>query len=539
MAAHKISSQEYSLKMRHSIPRAAALSLVLLGSTALICPPARAQVIAGAPAASLDASATVARNFTPVPDFSGLVKAVAPAVVSVDVHLKLSQTSDDQSGNGNGLPPGFPQIPGLPFGFGGPQQAPQAVEAKGSGFVIDSSGIIVTNNHVVKDARTVSVTMSDGNTYPAKILGTDPKTDLAVIKITAGHPLPYLELGDSTKVVPGEWVIAMGNPFGLDGTVTAGIVSALGRDIGDGPYDKFIQIDAPINEGNSGGPLFDQKGQVIGVNTAILSPSGGSVGIGFAIPSNTIKRITTQLIASGKVVRGYLGVAAQEISPQMAQALGLPTDNPAKDGALIAAISPGSPAEHAGLKAGDVITAVNGETVTNPGDLAADIADVDPNHKADITYLRDGKQQDIGVAVTTMPANPDAAFQQNGGGNGPLGQPSQGALGLTLAPLTPDVRNQLNLPSSANGAVITAVTPNSPADVAGLQPGDLLVGVGATPVNNPSDAVSAITSARKAGSGAVALRIIRQGQALFVGIDLSGGSAQGGGSDQGQDQNGP
>ena len=365
--------------MRYSIPRAAALSLALLGSTALICPAARA-------ADPLDATQAVGQNFAPVPDFSALVKNVSPAVVSVDVHLKLDQTSDDQGdddsnggpgqgGQGqNGLPPGFPQIPGMPFGFGGPHQAPQAVEAKGSGFVIDPSGIIVTNNHVVKDARTVTVTMSDGNTYPAKILGTDPKTDLAVLKISAGHPLPFVELGDSSGVVPGEWVIAMGNPFGLDGTVTAGIVSALGRDIGDGPYDKFIQIDAPINEGNSGGPLFDQKGQVIGINTAILSPSGGSVGIGFAIPSNTIKRITTQLIANGKVVRGYLGVSAQEVSPQMAQALGLPAENSAKDGALIAAISPGSPADHAGLQAGDVITGVNGQAVTSPGDLAADIA---------------------------------------------------------------------------------------------------------------------------------------------------------------------
>lgn len=510
--------------MRHSFPRAAALSLVLLGSTALICPPAHAADT------SLDATQAVIKNFTPVPDFSGLVKNVSPAVVSVDVHLKLSQTADNGGGmDPNGLPPGFPPIPGMPFSFGAPQPQ-QPVEAKGSGFIIDPSGIIVTNNHVVKDARTVSVTMSDGNTYPAKVLGTDPKTDIAVIKISAGHPLPYVELGDSSNVVPGEWVIAMGNPFGLDGTVTAGIVSALGRDIGDGPYDKFIQIDAPINEGNSGGPLFDQKGEVIGVNTAILSPSGGSVGIGFAIPSNTIKRITTQLITSGKVVRGYLGVAAQQISPQMAQALGLPMDNPAKDGALIAAISPGSPAEHAGLKAGDVIISVNGQTVTNPGDLAADIANVDPEHKADITFMRGGKKQDVSVAVTTMPANPDAGFQQNGGGNGPTGQTSQGALGLTLAPLTPNARGQLNLPDNAAGAVITAVTPSSPADVAGLQPGDLLVGVGPTDVSNPSDAVNAIAAARKSGSGAVALRIIRQGQALFVGIDLSG-SKQGEGQD--------
>lgn len=506
--------------MRHSFPRAAALSLVLLGSTALASAPARAADPA------LNATLAAQKHYTPVPDFSGLVKQVSPAVVSVDVHLKLSQASDDQNGGqGGGFPPGFPQIPGLPFGFSAPVQ-PQPVEAKGSGFIIDSSGIIVTNNHVVKDARTVTVTLSDGNTYPAKILGTDPKTDLAVLKISAGHPLPYLELGDSSSVVPGEWVIAMGNPFGLDGTVTAGIVSALGRDIGDGPYDKFIQIDAPINEGNSGGPLFDQQGKVIGVNTAILSPTGGSVGIGFAIPSNTIKRITTQLVASGKVVRGYLGVAAQQISPQMAQALKLPTADPAKDGALIAAVSSGSPADHAGLKAGDVITKVNGQTVTNPSDLASDIADVDPKAQANITYLRDGKEQNVSVAVITMPANPDAGFQQNGS-SGPQGPSANGALGLTLAPITPDLRNQLNLPTNATGAVIVKVRPQSPADVAQLQPGDLLVGVGPDAVKNPADAVNDIAAARKSGAGAVALRIVRQGQALFVGIALSGDSKKG------------
>lgn len=509
--------------MRKTFTRGTALTLALFGATALAGLPAAP---AHAADSSLDETAAVQQGFAPVPDFSGLVKHVAPAVVSVDVHLKLNQTSDDQDDNGGGqgqaqpgLPPGFPQIPGFPFGFGTPQQ-PQAVEAKGSGFIIDQNGTIVTNNHVVKDARTVTVTLSDGNTYPAKILGTDAKTDLAVLKISAGHPLPYVDLGPSSSVEPGEWVVAMGNPFGLDGTVTAGIVSALGRDIGDGPYDKFIQIDAPINEGNSGGPLFDQKGEVIGINTAILSPSGGSVGIGFAIPSDMIKRVVTQLISGGKVVRGYLGVAAQEISPQMAQALGLPTDDPAKDGALVAAISPGSPAEKAGLKAGDVIISVNGQSVTNPGDLASDVANVDPEHKADIVYLRNGKQNTVSVAVATMPANPDAAFQQGGNSSSSTG-PQQGALGLTLAPLTPDARDQLNLPSSATGVVITAVKPNSLADQAGLEPGDLLVGVGATNVNSPDDAVAAIAAARKSGNGALALRIIRQGQALFVGIAVS------------------
>ncbi len=492
---------------------------------------------ASADDASLNASAAVQQNFTPIGDFTNLVKKVKPAVVSIDVHLRLDQTSDDQgddNGGQGGMQPDMPQIPGFPPGFPfgnmpGMQQQNQPVEAKGSGFIINSTGIVVTNNHVVKGAKTVSVTLSDGSTYKAKIIGTDAKTDLAVLKIDAGKALPYVELGSSATVEPGEWVVAMGNPFGLGGSVTAGIVSALGRDIGDGPYDKFIQIDAPINEGNSGGPLFDQHGQVIGINTAILSPSGGSVGIGFAIPSDMVKRVVTQLVASGKVVRGYLGVAAQEISPQMAQALRLPMADPAKDGALVAAVSPNSPAYRAGIRPGDVIVKVNGTAVTSPGDLADDIANVDPGHDTAISYIRNGASHDISVAVTTMPANPDADFQQGGGGN-PV-QPAQGqaALGLTLAPLTQDERDQLNLPGDTQGAVIVKIKPNSPADQAGLQHGDVLVGVGPVPVATPDDAVSAIETARKSGAPAVALRIIRQGQALFVAIGLGKDNANQGG----------
>jgi serine protease Do len=502
--------------MRNRFTAGTALSLALIGATLINAP-------AWADQSGLDATQAVQQSFTPVPDFSKLVKLTSPTVVSVDVHLKLNQTSDDQNAPANGLPPGFPQIPGFPFGFGfGQPQQPQAVEAKGSGFIIDQNGTIVTNNHVVKDARTITVTLSDGRTYPAKVLGTDPKTDLAVLKINAGKPLPYVELGASADVVPGQWVVAMGNPFGLENTVTAGIVSALGRDIGDGPYDRFIQIDAPINEGNSGGPLFNQQGQVIGINTAILSPTGGSVGIGFAIPSDMIKRVVTQLISHGKVVRGYLGVAAQEITPQMAAALGLSTTEPDKDGALVAAISAGSPADKAGLKPGDVITAVNGQTVTNPGDLATDIANVDPKADAKITYLRNGKSQTISIAVTTMPANPDAGFQQGGqGGDGAA--TATAPLGLTLAPLDDNARSQLGLGRDASGAVVTAVKPNSPADMAGLQPGDLIVGVGNADIHTPDEAVKAIKDAQHRNHGAVALRIIRQGQALFVGIDVNGG----------------
>jgi serine protease Do len=511
--------------MRKNLHRGTAFTLALLGATALA---GLTAIPAFADDSSLNESAAVASSFTPVGDFTNLVKKVAPAVVSIDVHLKLDQTSDDQSGDDSQDPDagqGAPQIPGFPpgFPFGGMQGQPgqpQPVEAKGSGFIINASGIVVTNNHVVKDAKTISVTLSNGDSYPAKVIGTDPKTDLAVLKILAGHPLPYVELGSSANVEPGEWVVALGNPFGLDGTVTAGIVSALGRDIGDGPYDKFIQIDAPINEGNSGGPLFDQHGQVIGINTAILTPTGGSVGIGFAIPSDMIKRVVTQLVSSGKVVRGYLGVSAQQISPQMATAMGLPTTNPTADGALIAAISPSSPAFRAGLKPGDVITKVNGATVTNPADLADDIANVDPGQDTKISYMRGGKTADVSVAVATMPANPDADFT-TGGPSGPVAPvPGHGALGLTLAPITPDASNALNLAPGATGAVVTAVKANSPADQAGLEPGDLLVGVGAQAVNNPGDAVTDIAAARKSGASAVALRIIRQGQPLFVGIAL-------------------
>ncbi len=493
---------------------------------------------------SLDATQAVQKNFVPVGDFSNLVKNVTPAVVSITVHLKMDQTSDDvgpgdggdggDNGDDGGQQGGqgmMPQIPGFPpgFPFGGmpgfqPAQ-PQAVEAKGSGFIITSSGMVVTNNHVVKDAKTVTVTLSDGQTYPAKVIGTDPKTDLAVVKIDAGRPLPYVELGSSADVVPGEWVVALGNPFGLGGTVTAGIVSALGRDIGDGPYDKFIQIDAPINEGNSGGPLFDQHGDVIGVNTAILTPTGGSVGIGFAIPSDMVKRVVVQLVTGGKVVRGYLGVEAQEVSPQMAQAMNLPGGDPSTDGALIAAVSPGSPAFRAGLQPGDVITSVNGVAVTNPGDLASDIANVQPGHDTDLKFLRDGKSHDLSVAVAMMPTNPDASFQQNGSGTSGTVAPGTAALGLTLAPLTPEIRSQLNLSDAASGAVVAEVKPNSPADEAGIQTGDLLVGVGPKTVSTPDEAVAAINAAKKSGAPALALRIVRQGQPLFVGIGLGKASA--------------
>ncbi len=464
---------------------------------------------------ALNETAAVQRNFKPLPSFAPLVKLVRPAVVAVTVHEK-PQMASDQGPQGmdphQGIPFPFP----FPFGQMQPQH-PQVVEAKGSGFVISPKGYIVTNNHVVHNAKSVFVTMSDGERYPAKIIGADEGTDLAVIKVEAKHPLPYLEFGNSSKVTPGQWVIAVGNPFGLASTVTTGVVSALGRDIGDGEYDRFIQIDAPINQGNSGGPLFNQEGQVIGVNTAILSPTGGSVGIGFAIPSDTVKYTTAQLIKQGHVTRGFLGVSAQLITPEMAQAMGITMQNGKAEGALIAAVAPHSPAAHADIKPGDVITKVNGQSVTSPRDLAIDISETKPGKNAQVDFVRNGKTQTATVAVATMPVNTQAAF---GTGAPQAEKPQHAELGLSLAPLTGEDRQQMNMPSGSQGAMVAHVAPDSAADTAGLRPGDVIVGVGSAAVDNPDQTIKAIKAAEQHGAKAVALRVMRGDQSVFVAVAL-------------------
>jgi len=444
-----------------------------------------------------------------LPDFTGLVAQVKPAVVSITTKLQQNAEAGDQEGQPQ-LPFPFNQFP---FNGMGPGQHMRAVEARGSGFIIDANGTIVTNNHVVKDAKSVSVTLDDGTQLPAKVVGRDSRTDIAVLKVDAGKPLPYIQLGDSENVKPGEWVVAMGNPFGLGGSVTAGIVSARGRDIGAGPYDQFIQVDAPINRGNSGGPLFTQDGKVIGMNTAILSPSGGSIGIGFAIPSDMIRTVVAQLEQSGHVTRGYIGVEAQQVSHTMAQALHLGSDN----GALIAGVQSDTPASHAGLEPGDVITEVNGKTVKNPRDLAVDVAAVKPGDQAQLTVVHDGASKQVAVKVGEMPKEQTAS-------NEPTQQPRE-RLGLALAPLSPELRNQLDVPDGTHGAVVRAVQPGSPADNAGLQAGDVIVGVGSEKVSSPSEAANAIRKEEGAKSHAVALRIIRNGEPAFVAVNMDESSA--------------
>ncbi len=437
-----------------------------------------------------------------LPDFTDLVTQVKPAVVSITTKLEAKVASDEDQPQ---LPMPFRQFP---FGGMGPQMGPQAhaVEARGSGFIIDADGTIVTNNHVVKGAKTVSITLDDGTKLPAKVVGRDARTDIAVLKVDAHKPLPYIQLGNSANVKPGEWVVAMGNPFGLGGSVTAGIVSASGRDIGSGPYDQFIQIDAPINQGNSGGPLFTQDGKVIGMNTAILSPSGGSIGIGFAIPSDMIRTVVSQLEKTGHVTRGYIGVEAQQVSDAMAKAMHLN----ANSGALIAGVQSDAPAAKAGLEPGDVITEVNGKVIKNPRDLAVNIASVQPGDEAKLQVQHNGENKTVAVKVGQMP-NEQVASNGNG-------QQSRERIGLALAPLSPDLRNQLDVPDGTSGAVVRNVEPGSPAEQAGLQAGDVIVGVGGKKVNSPSDAASAIRGAVK--DHAVALRIIRNGEPLFVGVNL-------------------
>ena len=433
-----------------------------------------------------------------LPDFTGLVAQVKPAVVSITTTLAAVQTDARQ--------------PALPFPFNQmvPQHPSGPQQARGSGFVIRADGLIVTNNHVVKDSKSVSVTLDDGTELRARVLGTDPRTDIAVLKVEAEKPLPFIQLGNSRDVRPGEWVVAMGNPFGLGGTVTAGIVSAVSRDIGSGPYDQFIQIDAPINQGNSGGPLFTQDGKVIGMNTAIFSPTGGSVGIGFAIPSDMIRTVSAQLASSGHVTRGYIGVAIQPITGTIAKALNLPD----AAGALLSGIETGSPAAKAGLEPGDVIEAVNGQKIASPRDLALTVSTVAPGQDARLRVLRDGAPRDVTVRVGDQPDAKTAPAKAE--------DPAQsGQLGLALAPLTPEAREQLDLPEATNGALVRSVRPGSPAEQAGLRPGDVILGVGGQAVSSPAAASKAIAAELAGKNHAVALRVLRDGSVAFVGIKAS------------------
>ena len=442
-----------------------------------------------------------------LPGFADLVQKVSPAVVTISSAMR--EPSDDQS---SAFPSGSPQAQDFGRFFGMPNQGgTHIVHALGSGFIVDSQGHIVTNDHVVKDATDIQVTLADGRKMPATVVGVDPKTDLAVLQVKSDKPLPHLALGDSDAARVGDWVVAVGNPFGLGGTVTAGILSARGRHIGEGPYDDFLQIDAPINRGNSGGPLFAQDGKVIGVNTAIYSPSGGSVGIGFAIPSNTVKQIVGQLETNGQVERGWLGVAAQPVSPTMAKALQLPEAS----GALVAEVQNDSPASSAGIQPGDVITKIGTQAVKDPRALAQMVAALHSGSRQEMTVRRNDQDKILTVAVAAQP-DQDATVQSAAAEQGPQ-------LGLALAPLNDEARQEMNLSPDQKGVVVADVKQGSPAQMAGLQTGDVLEMVGSQAVTTPQQAVTALRSGTRK-SGAVALRVLRDGHEAFVALSATASS---------------
>jgi serine protease Do len=368
----------------------------ILASTALFGLPQNALAVT-APAGVVEAGV----QYGP-PSFADLAERVEPAVVSITVSGK-TDIAAGMNGQQHQMPP-FPEgtpfdqfrnrIPGMPGGGNNSQREFQGV---GSGFIISADGYVVTNNHVVERATEIGVVLQDGTRYEATVKGRDPKTDLALLKVDVDVSLPFVELGDSDSARVGEWVVAVGNPFGLGGTVTAGIVSARGRDINSGPYDDYLQIDAPINRGNSGGPLFNNRGQVIGVNSQIYSPTGGSVGIGFAIPSNLVRDVVAELETNGKVARGWLGVQIQPLTDDIAESLGLTETH----GALVAGVEPGSPAELGGIEVGDVIVSLNDAKLEDFKDLSKLVADAEAGSESTLQVIRQGKTQKLGITSVT------------------------------------------------------------------------------------------------------------------------------------------
>ncbi len=454
-----------------------------------------------------------------LPSLSPLVKRVMPAVVNITVRVEPQaaaqvENEDDDSGAGPEATP-FDQFMRRFFEqHGAPRPRSQDVTALGSGFIIDPSGYVVTNNHVVAQAQTVDVIFQDNSRHPAKIVGRDPLTDVALVKIEAPQPLPYLTWGDSGKAEVGDWIVAVGNPFGLGGTVTAGIVSARGRDIGAASYEDFLQLDAPINRGNSGGPTFNLSGEVIGINTAIFSPSGGSVGIGFAIPSDVAEKVVEQLKSTGHVEHGWLGVGIQNVTPAIAKSFGIDPNNPS--GALVAQVEPNSPAAQAGLQQGDIITAANGEPVRTAHDLRRIVSETQVGQQVTLTAARAGKEQMLAATIGEMPAKAELASAEQPNGGAQSKPSAASALGLKLGQLTPDLRTRLHLQNGAGGVVVKGVADNSPAASLGLQPNDVIMSVDNQPVTTPQDADQKLEQATNKGQ--VLFLVNRGGQQHFVAL---------------------
>lgn len=452
------------------------------------------------------------------PGYADLVEAVMPAVVGVRTERAAAANEMAQQspfGPRGGDMEEFmrrffgengPRMPGTPPGG---QQGPQI--GMGSGFVIDPSGYIVTNNHVVEGADDITVILNEGEEVPGTLIGRDPSTDLALLKVEPANPLPFVNFGNSDAVRVGDRVLAIGSPFGLGSTVTSGIVSARSRDIGSGPYDDFLQIDAAINRGNSGGPTFNLRGEVVGVNTAIFSPSGGSVGIGFAIPASAARDIIADLRDDGRVERGWLGVTIQRVTDELAEGLGLPN----AEGALVSNVSPDGPAADAGVERGDVILRFNDEPITQMRELPRVVARVAPGEEGRLAIWRNGQEQTLAVQVGQMPdQDQQVAAAEENRETGPR-------LGLALAPLSPDARQSLGLGQDARGVLVEDVDPSGPAAEQGIQPGDLIREVAREPVTEPSQVIDAVRAAAERGDKSLLMLLSRDGQDRFVAVRLA------------------
>jgi serine protease Do len=512
-------------KVRYAYGVAMAL---LLGGTAfsLATGQAGAQVAQNAP------SLMAPRAGAPM-SFADLTARLAPAVVNISTkqRVPVRAQQDPFEEFFRRFDPSQPQGDG--GSSGGAQPRTREAGSLGSGFIISPDGYIVTNNHLIQGLTgtgtvdSVTITTTDGHEYPARIVGRDDTSDLALLKID-GHNLPFVQWGDSTKARVGDWIIAIGNPYGLGGTVTAGIVSAIHRGIPGatpGAYDRYIQTDAAINMGNSGGPMFDLNGNVIGINAALISPTGASVGIGLAIPAELAKPVIDALAKGQRPSRGYLGVSLQPLDEDLAPSLGLPKNS----GELVRSLVPNGPAARGGLQQGDVIVLVNGHAVTPEETVSYLIANTPVGSRVPLQIIRGGKRQTVNVVVGERPTE-EALNKINSGGattpdidGGASPVAPQRALGLALAPLTPELARAANLPATAKGVIVTSVDPSSDAADQGLQRGDLVVSVNNQLVTSPAQVVASVDAARKAGRTKVLLLVKRANSPeAFVGVDISG-----------------
>jgi serine protease Do len=496
----------------------------LLGATAIVTVPLLGMAGGATTDATQPGAVQAAALPTPVTEgFSGLVEAVSPAVVNI------ATTGNGAVAMSDDMPrfdmPQFPED--SPFGElfrkffeqqsqreGADKPRAERTRSLGSGFIIDAAGYVVTNNHVVDGAENIEVTLSDGRSYDAELVGGDVDTDIALLKLEEGaKDLPTVSWGDSDKAKVGDWVVAVGNPFGLGGSVSAGIISARGRNIQAGPYDDFLQIDAPINRGNSGGPAFNTEGEVIGINTAIYSPTGGSVGIGFAIPASLAKPVVDQLREHGEVQRGWLGVYIQDLTPELAEGLGIAQN----EGALVASVVPGSPAEEAGLQSGDVIVSFAGTKIGEAHQLPKIVAGTAVGAKADLKVLRDGTTKTFAVEIDKREASvADSQAAPGASSNGSL----MSELGMSVAKLTPELRERFDLADDVEGVVVTEVDSSGPAAEQGIRPGDVISRVGQHDVTSASDIKDEVAAAKKQGRESLVALVKRGRQERFVALGV-------------------